>query len=305
MTTFSEPDDLSGATFTDVDLRGARFVRSDLSGVVMRAAELGGADLDAPWLLDGGSTLLVNGVDVAPLVDAELDRRFPGREQRRAEDPDGLRAAWDAVERTWGATVERVAAMPAGTPDVSVDGEWSFAQTLRHLVMATDTWLGGAILGLEAPYHPIGQPNAEYAADGYDPAVFATGVPSYDDVLGGARREAGPGARAARRRHRCRPRRGAPQPVVAGVRSGDRPARACTRSWGRSGSTSATPSATSTRSRAERRPPLGSPEWTRRRVPACGAGSGSASLTPPSGSCCRHRSACWRCRQASPRCRRW
>ncbi|MFB9315447.1 DinB family protein [Nocardioides plantarum] len=183
MTTFSEPDDLSGATFTDVDLRGARFVRSDLSGVVMRAVELGGADLDAPWLLDGGSTLLVNGVDVAPLVDAELDRRFPGREQRRAEDPDGLRAAWDAVERTWGATVERVAAMPAATPDVSVDGEWSFAQTLRHLVMATDTWLGGAILGLEAPYHPIGQPNAEYAADGYDPAVFASGVPSYDDVL--------------------------------------------------------------------------------------------------------------------------
>ena len=48
--------------------------------------------------------------------------------------------------------------MPAGTPDVSVDGEWSFAQTLRHLVMATDTWLGGAILGLEAPYHPIGRP---------------------------------------------------------------------------------------------------------------------------------------------------
>ena len=183
MTTFSEPDDLSGATFTDVDLRGARFVRADLSGVVMRGVELDGADLDAPWLLDGGSGLLVNGVDVAPLVDAELDRRSPGRALRRAEDPAGLRAAWDAVERTWGATVERVALMPAGTPDVSVDGEWSFAQTLRHLVMATDTWLGGAILGLEAPYHPIGQPNVEYATDGHDPAVFAEGTPSYADVL--------------------------------------------------------------------------------------------------------------------------
>jgi hypothetical protein len=49
----------------------------------------------------------VNGVDVIPLVEAELNRRFPGRADRRAEDLDGLRAAW--------ATLERVAAMPAGT----------------------------------------------------------------------------------------------------------------------------------------------------------------------------------------------
>ncbi|WP_413463616.1 DinB family protein [Arthrobacter sp. SO3] len=48
-----------------------------------------------------------------------------------------MRAAWARLERTWSATLERVAAMPAGTADISVDGEWSFAQTLRHLVMAT------------------------------------------------------------------------------------------------------------------------------------------------------------------------
>ena len=86
----------------------------------------------------------VNGVDVIPFVEAELNRRFPGRADRRAEDPDGLRAAWATLERTWAATVDRAAAMPAGTVDVSVDGEWSFAQTLRHLVLATDTWLGRA-----------------------------------------------------------------------------------------------------------------------------------------------------------------
>ncbi|WP_372430404.1 hypothetical protein [Janibacter melonis] len=51
--------------------------------------------------------------------------------------------------------------MPAGTVDASVDDEWSFAQTLRHLVMATDTWLGRAVLGLDQPYHPLGQPHAE------------------------------------------------------------------------------------------------------------------------------------------------
>jgi DinB superfamily len=73
--------------------------------------------------------------------------------------------------------------MPAGTVDVQVGGEWSFAQTLRHLVMATDTWLGRAILGIEQPYHPIGEPNAEYETDGYDMSVFATVRPSYAHVL--------------------------------------------------------------------------------------------------------------------------
>lgn len=180
---FPDPVGEHERVFVDVDLRGARFVRADLSGVVMRAVDVAGADIDAPWLLDGENVLLVNGVDVVPFVEAELDRRFPGRADRRAGDPDGLRAAWAALERTWQATLERAAATPAGTVDVSVNGEWSFARTLRHLVMATDTWLGKAVLRLERPYHPIGQPNAEYAADGHDMSVFTTREPSYAEVI--------------------------------------------------------------------------------------------------------------------------
>lgn len=183
MATFDSSHDLRGARFVDADLHGARFVRGDLSGVVMRGVDVSGADIDAPWLLDGEGSLLVNGVDVAPLVDAELDRRYPGRSQRRATDPDGLRAAWAALERTWAATVERAASMPAGTVDVSVDGEWSFAQTLRHLVMATDVWLRRAVLEVEQPYHPLGQPNVEFEADGNDMSVFSTEAPSFDEVL--------------------------------------------------------------------------------------------------------------------------
>ena len=175
--------DLQGVEFADANLRGARFVRADLSGVVMRAVDVQGAEIDAPWLLEGEGSLRVNGVDVVPFVDAELNRRFPGRARRRAADPDGLRAAWAAVQRTWAATLERVGAMPAGTVDVSVGGEWSFAQTLRHLVMATDTWLGRAILEIEHPFHPLGQPNVEYETDGNDMSVFATAPPSYAEVL--------------------------------------------------------------------------------------------------------------------------
>jgi hypothetical protein len=73
--------------------------------------------------------------------------------------------------------------MPEGTVDVSVDGEWSFAQTLRHLVLATDTWLGRAVLGLEQPYHPIGQYGPGAADDGLDLSLFVTEAPSYAEVL--------------------------------------------------------------------------------------------------------------------------
>ncbi len=183
MPAFTRADALEGAEFFDADLRRARFVGADLSGVVMRGVDVSGAEIDAPWLLDGESSLHVNGVDVAPLVDAELNRRFPGRADRRVGDPDGLRAAWAALERTWADTLARVSAMPAGTVDVSVEGEWSFAQTLRHLVLATDTWLRRAILEIEQPFHPIGQPDAGFDADGADMSIFATVTPPYAEVL--------------------------------------------------------------------------------------------------------------------------
>jgi len=183
MATFTRSDDLQGAEFVDANLRGARFVGADLSGVVMRGVEVQGADIDAPWLLGGEGVLRVNGVDVTPFVEAELNRRFPGRALQRAADPEGLRDAWAALERAWAGTVDRVAAMPAGTADVSVDGEWSFAQTLRHLVLATDLWFGRSVLGIDQPFHPLGLFDASGVDEGFDMSVFATEPPSYDEVL--------------------------------------------------------------------------------------------------------------------------
>ena len=177
----SESESRDRREFVDEDMRGARFVRSDLSGAVMRAVGLAGADIDTPdlrWI-----ELRVNGVDVVPLVEAELDRRFPGRELRRATDPAGLREAWAALERTWATTLDRVAAMPPGTIDVSVDGEWTFAQTLRHLILATNAWLHGAIQRVAQPFHPIGQPFAEYESDGFDMSIFMVDAPSFEEVL--------------------------------------------------------------------------------------------------------------------------
>src|SRR5690606_6131852 len=142
-------------------------------------------EVDSPWLLEEDGTFLVNGVNVVPLVDAELDRRFPGRELRRAADPEGLRRAWAALEESWAATVARAGRMAAGTVDRSVAGEWSFAQTLRHLVMATDLWLGRTVLGQERPFHPVGLPDDD-DGDGtaaFDGSEFSAEEPSFEAVL--------------------------------------------------------------------------------------------------------------------------
>jgi hypothetical protein len=70
MTIFTRSDDLQGAEFVEANLRGGRFRRADLPGVVMRAVDVREADIDAPWLFNGGRFLRVNGVDVIPLVGA-------------------------------------------------------------------------------------------------------------------------------------------------------------------------------------------------------------------------------------------
>jgi hypothetical protein len=49
--------------------------------------------------------------------------------------------------------------------------------------MATDTWLGRAILEIEQPYHPLGQPDAGAEPSGLDMSIFTTVTPSYAEVL--------------------------------------------------------------------------------------------------------------------------
>lgn len=144
--------DLTGAEFRAVDLSHARFRGVDLSGVVMRGVELVDARIDGEI-----QNLLINGVDVAPLVNAELDRRHPERARMRPTDPDGFREAWDIVERLWDGTVGRARGLDRLLHE-SVDGEWSFIETLRHLVFATDAWVRRAILGDPSPWDPLDLP---------------------------------------------------------------------------------------------------------------------------------------------------
>ena len=156
-------EDLSGSRFERVDLTGAEFRASDLCHARFRGVDLNGAVMTGVELVDVRidgeiQNLLVNGVDVAPLVEAELDRRHPDRARMRPTDPAGFRDAWDIVERLWDGTVVRARSLDPGLLHESVDGEWSFIETLRHLVFATDAWVRRAILGDPAPWDPLDLP---------------------------------------------------------------------------------------------------------------------------------------------------
>jgi uncharacterized protein YjbI with pentapeptide repeats len=142
-------DDLSGSHFERVDLTGAEFRAVDLSHARLRGVDMTGVAMRGVELVDARidgeiHKLLVNGVDVAPLVNAELDRRYPDRAKMRPTDPAGFREAWDIVERHWGGSVARALGLASELLHDSVDGEWSFIETLRHLVFATDEELSGA-----------------------------------------------------------------------------------------------------------------------------------------------------------------
>ena len=81
-------EDLAGSRFEKVDLTGARFHNVDLTGAVIRGALLVNVDISGEIL-----HVRINGVDVVPLVEAELDRRYPDRATMRPADADGYRQA--------------------------------------------------------------------------------------------------------------------------------------------------------------------------------------------------------------------
>ncbi len=168
---------LTDARFHNVDLTNARFRLVDLTGVMIRGAALVNADISGEI-----ENLRVNGVDVVPLVEAELNRRYPDRAKMRPTDADGFREAWDIVERLWRRTVERGRGMASELLHERVEGEWSFIETLRHLVFATDAWVKRAILGDPSPWHPLDLPHDEMPDEPSVPRDRGA-RPSLDEVL--------------------------------------------------------------------------------------------------------------------------
>jgi DinB family protein/pentapeptide repeat protein len=172
MADFTEQD-LSGARFERVSLRNASFSQVLLNDVTMRAVDLSGADIRAARLhgarLRGAElhnveisgelvNVVVNGVDIVPLVERELNRLTPERRKMRPDDAKGFREAWAILALLWNSTIQRAQSLPAEALHASVRGEWSFIETLRHLSFASAAWVGRMILGDPSPWHPLDLP---------------------------------------------------------------------------------------------------------------------------------------------------
>jgi len=96
-----------------------------------------------------------------------------------------MRTAWAALDAEWDTAVETVRARPEAAAHERVHDEFSFVQTLRHLVFADDKWFTVPVLG--EPFHPSGLPNTgslDFPFPGLDYTLsptFAEALTVFDD----------------------------------------------------------------------------------------------------------------------------
>jgi hypothetical protein len=174
---FADTSELKGAEFVNVDLSGARMRNVNLAGARVMEAMLAGARFSGD--IRG---LVINDVEVAPLIAAEMVRRHPERAKLVPNDADGVREAWEIIEGLWAATRARASALPEATLHERVDDEWSFLETVRHLVFVTDAWISGTVLGRTEHFHPLGLPPS-FITDVAPFGIDVAADPPFDAVV--------------------------------------------------------------------------------------------------------------------------
>lgn len=162
--------------------RGAHVEHTDLRAVSFHHVRFVGLELYDVEITGEVRDVTINGVDVGPLVEAELDRRMPDRAKMRPTSVEGFQEAWAILERLWAATEERARTLPAALLHQRVRDEWSFIETLRHLGFASAAWVGRMVLGEASPWHPLDLPWDE--APGWEGIPWDRDArPSLDEVL--------------------------------------------------------------------------------------------------------------------------
>jgi hypothetical protein len=171
---------------------GASFRESDLFGLTVRDSDLREARIASSWVdgmritgFDGAAgALYVDDVEVTDYVAAELDRRYPERVQLRSvTSADDHRAMWARLKGLWAQTKDRAEALPEAARNERVEGEWSFVETLRHLVFAVDSWIGVMLTDPPEPYHRLGLPPTDFSdEDSVALGIDRGALPEYAEV---------------------------------------------------------------------------------------------------------------------------
>lgn len=157
-----EHADLRAISFHDVRFPGLELIDVEITGHI--------------------ENVTINGVDIGPLVEAELDRRMPDRTKMHPTTVEGFQEAWATLERLWAETEDRARALPPELLHERVRDEWSFIETLRHLGFASAAWVSRMVLGDPVPWHPLDLPWDE--APGWDGIPWDREArPSLDEVL--------------------------------------------------------------------------------------------------------------------------
>ena len=179
---------MQNQSWYDDDLHGARFKRVDLSGAELRDVDLTGARILDAVLVNAELSgviigMTVNDVEVAPLIQAELDRRHPERLLLRAATGPGLLEGMAAIDDLWQQTFDAALALSPEHLHQRVRGEWSIVETLRHLVFVADAWFFHAVIGEAQPYHQLGLVPTFLEAQRDALGLDAEAAPSFEEVL--------------------------------------------------------------------------------------------------------------------------
>ena len=157
------------------DWSGRTFRLINLNDTVWKEADLVNARFSGR--IDG---LVINDVEVAPLIEAELDRRHPERTRLRPRTHADAHESWAVIEGLWSASKAR-----AATVDESVlhtrpeEDEFSWSEGFRHLVFVTDAWVGNGALQRDA-WHPLGVPPS-FAP--WPPGSDPSATPTWAEVI--------------------------------------------------------------------------------------------------------------------------
>jgi hypothetical protein len=168
--------DLSGRDVAKVNLVGSR-----VRGIWLANAKVTGAWFENASIEGDFEGLTMNGVEVAPLIEAELRKRHPLLAKNNARSAPALRDCVDEVYATWDALEAQARTLDEAKLHALVDDEWSFTETLRHLIYATDAWFRHGVLDDPAAYHPLALSHDE--ARGEDPGIDLDAAPTYAEVL--------------------------------------------------------------------------------------------------------------------------